>query len=131
MVALLEVIKSNERIAKTFPDGLVAVFIGATNGVGEYTVKAFARYTASPRVYIVGRAQEAADRIIAECQQLNSGGKFEFIQADISLLKNIDAVCRKIKNKETAINILFQSQGNMAFNKSKSTSSPSPRTPLI
>lgn len=118
MVALTEVIASNERITSTFPDGLVAVFVGGTSGVGEYTVKAFAKYTTKPRTYIVGRSQEAADRIIEECKQLNSGGKFEFIKSDISLLKNVDDVCRQIKDKETAINILFESQGTMAFKNS-------------
>jgi len=119
MVALSEIIASNERISSTIPDGLVAVFVGGTNGVGEYTLKAFAKYATKPQLYIVGRSQEAADRIIEECKQLNPSGKFEFIKSDISLLKNVDDVCRQIKSKETAINILFESQGTMAFNKSR------------
>ncbi|CAJ2511943.1 Uu.00g075680.m01.CDS01 [Anthostomella pinea] len=108
---------SNERIAAALPEGLVAVFVGGTSGVGEYTVKAFAKYAPSPRVYIIGRSQEAADPIIQECQQLNSGGQFEFIQADVSLLNTIDDVCRQIRSRETAINIPFQSQGTMGFDK--------------
>ncbi|KAK9388462.1 hypothetical protein V1515DRAFT_596924 [Lipomyces mesembrius] len=44
MVALNEVIASNERVASTFPPGLVALFVGGTSGVSEYTVKAFSRY---------------------------------------------------------------------------------------
>jgi NAD(P)-dependent dehydrogenase (short-subunit alcohol dehydrogenase family) len=119
MVALNEVIASNERIASTFPDGLVAVFIGGTSGVGELTVKAFAKYTTKPRIYIVGRSQEAASRIITESKQLNSDGTFEFIKSDISLLQNVDDVCRQIKSKETAINILVQSQGTMGFKKGR------------
>lgn len=118
MVALSDVTASNERIATTFPDGLVAVFVGGTSGVGEYTVKAFAKCTPNPRAYIVGRSHEAADRIIEECKQLSPSGKFEFIKADVSLLKNVDDVCRQIKEKETGINILFESQGTMAFKKS-------------
>lgn len=106
---------SNERIASTFPEGLVAVFVGGTSGVGEYTLKAFTRYTPNPRVYLVGRSQEAADRIIAECQGLNPKGYFEFIRTDIGALKNVDDVCRQLKAKESAINLLFQSQGSMGF----------------
>jgi NAD(P)-dependent dehydrogenase (short-subunit alcohol dehydrogenase family) len=120
MVELSKVIASNERIATTFLDGLVTVFVGGTSGVGEYTVKAFAKYASNPRAYIIGRSQEAADRIIKECKQLNPGGKFEFIEADVSLLKNVDDVCRQIKEKEKAINILFESQGTMTFKKSMS-----------
>ncbi|CAM1504926.1 Fc.00g025170.m01.CDS01 [Cosmosporella sp. VM-42] len=117
MVALPDVIASNERIAPAFPNGLVAVFIGGTSGVGEYTLKAFAKHSSNPRVYVVGRSQEAADRIIQECKQLNRGGTFEFLKLDVSLVKNVDEVCVHIKKKETAINILFQSQGSMAFEK--------------
>jgi NAD(P)-dependent dehydrogenase (short-subunit alcohol dehydrogenase family) len=117
MVALNEVIASNKRIASTFPNGLIAVFVGGTSGVGEFTVKAFAKHTTKPRVYIVGRSQEAAARIITECKQLNPAGTFEFIESDISLLKNVDDVCRQIRGKETAINLLFQSQGTMGFKK--------------
>jgi short-subunit dehydrogenase len=122
MVSLSDVVASNKRITTSFPDGLVAVFIGGTSGVGEYTVKAFARYVPKPRVYIIGRSKEAADRIIDECQGMNSEGCYEFIQADISLLRNIDDVCRHIKSKESTINLLFQSQGSMGF--TKSTSGP-------
>lgn len=119
MVTLPEAIASNERIASALPPGLVAVFVGGTSGVGEYTLKAFVKYALIPRVYLVGRSQESADRIIRECTHLNSGGKFEFIKADISLLKNVDDVCNQLKSKETKINILFETQGTMAFDKSR------------
>lgn len=120
MINLPEAIASNERIASTLLPGLVAVFVGGTSGVGEYTLKAFVKYAVSPRVYLVGRSQESAGRIIKECTQLNNGGKFEFIKADISLLKNVDEVCKQLKERETRINILFETQGTMAFDKSMS-----------
>jgi NADP-dependent 3-hydroxy acid dehydrogenase YdfG len=113
-VSFENIVESNKRI----PSGLVAVFVGGTSGAGEYTVKALAKYAPKPRVYIVGRSQNAADKIIDECTQLSPDGQFEFIQSDISLLKNVDKVCLQIKRKEAAINILFQSQGTMAFTKS-------------
>ncbi|GAD97603.1 short-chain dehydrogenases/reductase, putative [Paecilomyces variotii No. 5] len=115
MAALQQAKASNERIASELPTGLVAVFVGGTNGVGEYTLKTFAQYASNPRVYLVGRSQEAADRIIGECQRLNPAGYFEFIKADIGALKNVDNFTRWLWNKESAINILFQSQGNMGF----------------
>ncbi|OJJ42452.1 hypothetical protein ASPZODRAFT_170125 [Penicilliopsis zonata CBS 506.65] len=116
MVSLSQVIASNQRIA-TLPPGLVAVFVGGTSGVGEYTVKAFARYAVSPRVYIVGRSQEAADRIIAECQQTNPAGCFTFLPGDVSLLATVDEVCREIREKESAINLLVETQGTMAYSR--------------
>ena len=121
MVTINQARSSNVRIAETFPNGLVAVFVGGTSGVGEYTLKALAKYAhnVTLRVYIVGRSQEAANRIVKECQQIQASGKFEFLKADVSLLNTVDDVCRQIKSKETAINILFESQGAMAFSKSK------------
>ncbi|CAK7226467.1 hypothetical protein SCUCBS95973_006209 [Sporothrix curviconia] len=116
MVALTEATASNKRIAATFPDGLVAVFVGGTSGVGEYTVKAFAKYTRNSRAYIVGRSEASATRILDECRALGPSSTFEFLQGDISLLNTVDDICKKIQAKETAISILFQSQGTMAVN---------------
>lgn len=120
MSALQHAQLSNQRIASSLPEGLVAVFIGGTSGVGEYTVKALARYAVKPRVYLVGRSNEAADRIITECQKSNPGGHFEFLKADLSALKNVDEVSLLLREKESAINVLFQSQGSMGFDASKS-----------
>lgn len=119
MVALTEAIASNQRISSTFPKGLVAVFVGGTSGIGEYTIKAFAKYTHNSRAYIIGRSEPNAKRIMAECRTLGPSSTFEFIQGDISLLKTVDDICKKIRAKETAINILFETQGSMAFSDSK------------
>jgi NADP-dependent 3-hydroxy acid dehydrogenase YdfG len=74
MVSLLDVQSSNSRIASALPLGLVAVFVGATSGIGETSLKQFARHVRLPRVYFVGRSQEAGDGIAAECKALNSRG---------------------------------------------------------
>ncbi|KAI0453593.1 putative short-chain dehydrogenases/reductase [Xylaria acuta] len=124
MVALSDIIASNECIPSALPPGLVAVFVGGTSGVGEYTLKASARYARAPKVIVVGRSQEAADRILDECRRLNPDGHFEFIRADVSLLKNVDDVCRQIKEKLSVINVLFESQGSMAFQSETSEGLP-------
>lgn len=111
MVTLAEVKSSNALIPSTLPPGLVAVFVGATSGIGEISVKEFAKQSRQPRVYLVGRSQDAADRIIAECRMLNSTGEYIFIKADVSLIRVVDAVCDEIKAKEKAINLLFLSAG--------------------
>jgi NADP-dependent 3-hydroxy acid dehydrogenase YdfG len=111
MVTLSEVHASNAQIATALPAGLVAVFVGGTNGIGEATLLEFARHARQPRVYFVGRSQEAGDRIAAECRDLNPDGEFIFIKADLSLMRNVDDVCQKIKSKENAINLLFLSCG--------------------
>ena len=113
MVSLADVQSSNSRIPSSLHPGLVAVFVGATNGVGETALRQFAKHTRRPRVYFVGRSQEAGDRISAECKALNSEGEYKFVKADISLIHVVDEVCRDIKSKEKAINLLFLSQGTL------------------
>lgn len=112
MVTLTNVQSSNAQIATALPPGLVAVFVGATNGIGETSLREFARHARQPRVYFVGRSQEAGDRIAADCRELNPEGEFIFIKADISLLKSVDDVCREIASKERCINLLFLTCGS-------------------
>ncbi|PYH69501.1 short-chain dehydrogenases/reductase [Aspergillus vadensis CBS 113365] len=111
MVVLANIQSSNARIATSLPEGMVALFVGATSGIGEATLKQFAKHAARPRVYFVGRKQEAANRIIAECETLNPEGTYIFISADVSLLSNVDEVCRDIKDKERALNLLVLTPG--------------------
>lgn len=124
MVSLPDVQSSNSRIASTLPPGLVAVFVGATSGIGETTLKRFAKHTRQPRVYFVGRSQEAGDRIAAECRALNSEGDYIFIKADTSLIRNVDDVCWDVKSKEKAVNLLFLSTGTLLFKTSMSAILP-------
>jgi short-subunit dehydrogenase len=111
MVALDIVRASNAAIPTALPPGLVAVFIGATNGIGEETVKQFAKLAVRPKVYIVGRSQPAAENIIAECRASNPDGEYIFIQKSLDLLKNSVEVIDEIKSREKKINILFLSAG--------------------
>ncbi|MCJ1398438.1 hypothetical protein MMC11_001636 [Xylographa trunciseda] len=113
MVSLTDVQASNSSISSSLPAGLVAVFVGATSGIGEYTLLQFAKHARQPRVYFVGRSQEAADRITSECKALNPEGQFIFLKADTSLLSNVDDVCRKIKSKEAVVNLLFLTTGTL------------------
>lgn len=43
------------------------------------------------------------------------GSKATFIQVDVSLLKNVDDVCRDIQKREDKINILFLTAGYMTL----------------
>jgi len=110
MVSLSTVRKSNAGLKELGP-GLVAVFIGATSGIGETTAREFVRNTVRPTVYLVGRNETQALSIIEELQKINTEGKINFIKSDVSLLRNVDSVCETIKSKETKINLLFLSAG--------------------
>ncbi|KAL4928797.1 uncharacterized protein BDV17DRAFT_90747 [Aspergillus undulatus] len=111
MIPLDDIAASNARIASAFPAGLVGLFVGATSGIGAGTLKAFAKHASRPRAYFVGRSRTAADAILADCKALNPEGEYIFIQADVSLIRVVDEVCDQIKAKESALNILFLTQG--------------------
>jgi NADP-dependent 3-hydroxy acid dehydrogenase YdfG len=111
MVAITAIRASNARVATTLPPGLVGVFVGATSGIGETSLKQFAKHASKPRIYFVGRSQEAGDRILSELKALNPEGSYIFRKADVSLIKVVDEVCLEIKSKEKAINILCLSPG--------------------
>ncbi|KAH8659824.1 hypothetical protein BX600DRAFT_438066 [Xylariales sp. PMI_506] len=121
MVALSTIHASNALISSTLPAGLIAIFVGGTSGIGEITLKKFAQYTRQPRAYIIGRSQQAADRIVAECSALNPAGQFIFIKADVSLIRVVDQVCAEIKSKEKALNLLFLTPGVARFDRSQTS----------
>jgi NADP-dependent 3-hydroxy acid dehydrogenase YdfG len=118
MVSLCQIQASNALISTTFPTRLVALFVGATSGIGEITLKKFAQHSHQPRAYFIGRSQDAADKIVAECKTLNPGGEFIFVKADVSLIHVVDEVCKDIKAKEKVLNLLFLSQGVMSMDRS-------------
>lgn len=119
MVSLDKIQSSNDSITTTYPDPLVAVFAGATAGIGETSLREFVRHTNKPRIYIIGRSKEACDRLNVDLKSVNSGGEYIFIRSDVSLLRNVDQVCKDIRSKESAINVLFMSQGSLNFKKGK------------
>jgi NAD(P)-dependent dehydrogenase (short-subunit alcohol dehydrogenase family) len=115
MVSLEAIRESNARIASELPAGLVAVFFGATSGIGETTLKQFAKRARQPRIYFVGRREEEGNCIKIELKTLNPDGEYHYMKCDASLLKNVDQLCREIKSKESAINLLFITVGNLTL----------------
>lgn len=111
---------SNSNVATTLPPGLVAVFAGATGGIGETSLKQFAKRAVKPRIYFLGRSNESGNRISHELKKINPQGEYVFISADMSLLSAVDDVCRRIKEKEQAINLLFITTGTVVMGKGKS-----------
>jgi NADP-dependent 3-hydroxy acid dehydrogenase YdfG len=117
MVALDVVNASNAQIPTSLPPGLVVVITGGTSGIGESTLKQFAALLVRPKFYVVGRSQEAADRIFAECRILNPEAEYIFIQKSLDLIKNAAEAIEEITSKETKINILLLCAGGPDFSK--------------
>ena len=120
MVSLKAMRASNERIASELPSGMVAVFFGATSGIGETTLKQFVKLAREPRIYFVGRRENEGNGIKTELEPLNPGGAYHYLKCDASVLKNVDQLCRDIKSKESAINLLFVTVGTMITGKRES-----------
>ncbi|KAF2666764.1 NAD(P)-binding protein [Microthyrium microscopicum] len=114
MVSISEIRAHLAGISKLGPN-LVGVFVGGTSGIGESTAREFVRHATSPRVYLVGRSREQADRLITEFKALNKESQTHFIQSDVSILRNVDGVCKEISAKEEKVNLLVLSAGIMTM----------------
>jgi len=114
MVKLALVQASNVNIKTTFSSP-TALFVGATSGIGESTLKQFIKNTENPTIYLVGRSQGAATAIIEELKTLNAGGTYNFIQSDVSLIANVDTVCDQIKSQEKKLDLIVLSPGYLTF----------------
>jgi NAD(P)-dependent dehydrogenase (short-subunit alcohol dehydrogenase family) len=121
MVALDAVRASNSNL-HSLPSNLVAVFVGGTSGIGLYTARELVRNTTSPHIYLIGRNQSEASKIIQELKTINSSSSVSFIQKDVSLLKNVDEACSEIAAKEKAVNLLFMTCGYVTFSGRNETS---------
>jgi len=127
MVHLDIVRAANTALAKSQP--LVAVFVGGTSGIGEYTLRALASAHGTTgktlRVYLVGRNAASAVKILADCRKECAGSDFRFVQAkDLRLLRDVDKTCAEILRLEkeeegnggpARVDMLFMSQGLVLF----------------
>ncbi|KAJ6015999.1 hypothetical protein N7540_010590 [Penicillium herquei] len=109
----LESVQQHNASLKDFGPNLVAVFVGGTSGIGESTARAFVRNTDSSRVYLVGRNETQASKIIEELRQLNPDGQISFVKCDATRLHSVDDACKSIQEKEEKVNLLFMTVGTM------------------
>lgn len=110
MVAL-KIVQTSIEEFKSKSKGFVGVFVGGTSGIGEAAVISFAKSIEEARIYIVGRNEEAAKSIVAQCEKLSPSSKFVFLQQDLALLKDVDTVRTKIQEAEDKIDLLFMTPG--------------------
>lgn len=110
-LTLPQVTASNKLAESALPSGLVAVFAGATAGIGSLALRGFAKHTIRPRIYFIGRSEEGAAKLQEELKAINADGEYIFLKANMSLLKETDEVSKQIMDKEKHVNVLFMSQG--------------------
>ncbi|KAF2427759.1 short-chain dehydrogenase/reductase [Tothia fuscella] len=114
MVAISEIRGQLHKLSEIGPN-LVGVFVGGTSGIGESTAREFVRYANAPRVYLVGRSREQAEKLVEEFKDINKEAQTTFLQSDVSLLRNVDEVCKEIRGKESKVNLLVLSAGIMTM----------------
>jgi short-subunit dehydrogenase len=116
MVSIKEVRASNDSF-KSSPKStnLTAVFVGATSGIGYSTLRQLAIHVSSPKIYIVGRSLSRFTPQLEELKSLNPRATFEFIEAEVSLLKDVERVCEQLKSTETKLDLLFLSTGFLSL----------------
>lgn len=118
MVAI-EVIQQSNRLLASLPhtQGLVAVFIGATSGIGLSTLEHFAKSTTAPRIYSTARPKSTASHaeFLETLRKSNPSGTYTLLTADASLVSDIDAAVDEVKKSETKVDLLFMSPGFFAF----------------
>ncbi|KFY08665.1 hypothetical protein V492_06022 [Pseudogymnoascus sp. VKM F-4246] len=85
----LSTVRASNACLRDLPP-ITAVIAGATSGLGESALRALASNSTAPRVYIIGRSEERAAAVIADCLKICPGGTFIFLSADLTLIKNVD-----------------------------------------
>lgn len=110
MVAIDTVRAANSSL-KSGPSGLVALFVGATKGIGAATLRKLTKNLKAPTIYIVGRSKGGFSSQLSELKTLNPDASFEFLETEISLIKNVDWICKKLKETESKLDLLFMSPG--------------------
>jgi NAD(P)-dependent dehydrogenase (short-subunit alcohol dehydrogenase family) len=106
----------------TGDEGAVALFTGATAGLGEAILKAYARNHTNSRIYFVGRNDVAAQQIKEDVRRAwkeaprHSGDKGDiiFVKADLTPLTNVRGVFQEILKREgnnARLDFLCMSQG--------------------
>lgn len=113
MVSLKTVQASNAGL-RALPN-ITALFVGGTSGIGQSTLRQLARYADSPTAYIIGRNEARARPFLSELQQLNPKGRFHFIEADVSLVRNVDDACQQILQQQKKLNFLFMTPGGISL----------------
>ena len=94
---------------------MVALFIGATSGIGQSTLKQFVKYARAPKVYVVGRSKASAASLLDELKILNPQATIIFLETQISLIRNVDRICNEIKSYEQRMDLMVLSTGYLSF----------------
>jgi NADP-dependent 3-hydroxy acid dehydrogenase YdfG len=106
----------NARFANEHHVGLVCVFAGATSGIGASTLERMALMLHAPTFYVLGRSAARFANQRVKLESLNPRCKVVFLEAEVSLLSDVDAACKQITAAEQQVDCLYMSPGLMPLN---------------
>lgn len=116
MVKASSISQYNTRFASEDNAGLVIVFAGATSGTGACTLEKMAVMLQAPTFYVIGRSTSRFASQRAKLESLNPSCKLVFLEAEVSLLSDVDTVCQKIAVAEKKVDCLYMSPGCIPLN---------------
>ncbi|KAF9477268.1 NAD(P)-binding protein [Pholiota conissans] len=117
MPSLTAIRASNAAFKHSISQQPIAVFVGGTSGIGQGMAEVFADNTkGDSHIVIVGRNRDAAERTLSSFPKPTSGVVArEFVQCDVTLMKNVQQATTDILARYPKINYLVMSPGIMTF----------------
>ncbi|KAI1810057.1 hypothetical protein GGS20DRAFT_569129 [Poronia punctata] len=117
MVDKLTVVANNADFASQHVKGRVAVFMGATAGIGENTLQRLITMLDASTFYILGRNPTAFASKLEELKKLAAprDNKVVFIQTQVALISDVDKACEQIIAVEKKVDYLCLSAGGVPF----------------
>jgi NAD(P)-dependent dehydrogenase (short-subunit alcohol dehydrogenase family) len=112
MPSIFDVRSSNAGLLT--PPTSVAIIVGGASGIGQGIAEAFARYVQG-NIIVIGDNSFAAGPMLSKLTKLrdDTDAKHEFIQSDVTLMRNVRAVARQVLSREPKINFLVMAPGTM------------------
>ncbi|KAL5603547.1 hypothetical protein FOVSG1_006297 [Fusarium oxysporum f. sp. vasinfectum] len=119
----LDLIKQSNSQVEALPKRLVALFMGATSGIGRSILENLAMKAPEPQIYSIARPQSAAthEEFLTSLRKRNPGGNYNLIKADHTLLYDINRAIEVILQKEEKLDLLVLSAGFIPFDGRKNT----------
>ncbi|KAI0506079.1 short-chain dehydrogenase/reductase [Xylaria bambusicola] len=121
MVDFQTMASSNSRLSSV-KGPIIALFVGATSGIGLGVLREFARQAVNPHIYFVARNPTKAGPIADELRLINPHAKCEIIHRDVSLIKDSEKVAEEVMAQESSLDLLFMSQGFVSLDGRQDTS---------
>lgn len=109
-------VRQHNSVDRTQDVELVCVFAGATSGIGASTLERMVQKLQKSTFYVLGRSASRFANQRARLESLNSSCKLVFLQAEVSLLSDVDTACKQITAAEEKVDYLYMSPGLIPLN---------------